>query len=125
MSYHVLPIDDLKEHSEESTCECCPELKMANGEMIFVHNAWDKRELREQAIEKYNGDWIPINEYPLPRNGAIIVCGTMPEDIEIEDSSFKFTTIAFCDPIGLMDRFGEPYEGKQYLTHWKPLPEPI
>ena len=45
MALHIIPLNDLKEHTEESTCECCPELIIENGEMIFVHNSYDKREL--------------------------------------------------------------------------------
>ncbi len=44
---HIIPINDLKEHEEESTCQCCPSLELINGEMMFVHNSYDGRELRE------------------------------------------------------------------------------
>ena len=40
---HVTPIDDTREHQVESTCGCCPRLEMADGEMIFIHNAYDGR----------------------------------------------------------------------------------
>jgi len=43
MSIHIIPINDLKEHEESSTCECIPELIIENGEMLFVHNAYDNR----------------------------------------------------------------------------------
>lgn len=49
MSIHITPINDLKEHTEESTCECCPRLIIEEGEMIFIHNAWDKREENENS----------------------------------------------------------------------------
>ena len=52
MALHIIPLNDLKEHTEESTCECCPELIIENGEMIFVHNSYDKRELTEIQLEK-------------------------------------------------------------------------
>lgn len=41
---NVMPIKDLKEHQEDSTCHCCPSLIMENGEMILVHNSFDGRE---------------------------------------------------------------------------------
>ena len=47
MPWHILPVNDIKEHTEESTCICCPQLKIENGEMIFVHNSFDRREEKE------------------------------------------------------------------------------
>jgi len=47
MSLHIIPLNDLKEHEEESTCDCCPTLIIENGEMIFVHNSYDGRELKK------------------------------------------------------------------------------
>lgn len=54
MSLHILPINDLKEHEESSTCECCPKLIIENGEMIFVHNSFDGREIIEEVNEILN-----------------------------------------------------------------------
>ena len=51
MALHIIPINDIKEHDELSTCECCPSLEFENGEMIFVHNSYDGRELKEQTNE--------------------------------------------------------------------------
>lgn len=41
---NILPINDLEEHEELSTCKCCPNLILENGEMILIHNSFDKRE---------------------------------------------------------------------------------
>jgi hypothetical protein len=49
--YNILPINDLKEHSENSTCECKPKVIYENGEMIVVHNSYDGREHKERLIE--------------------------------------------------------------------------
>ena len=49
--YNILPINDLKEHSENSTCECKPKVIYENGEMIIVHNSYDGREYKERLIE--------------------------------------------------------------------------
>ena len=49
MAIHVLPINDLIEHEETSTCPCRPKVEMENGEMIVIHNAMDNREIVEQA----------------------------------------------------------------------------
>ena len=56
MIYHVLPIDDLKEHSESSTCDCKPTLKMENNNMIFIHHSYDGREFIEQLTENINNN---------------------------------------------------------------------
>jgi len=44
MAIHILPINDLKEHEETTTCECLPIVKFENGEMIVIHSSFDKRE---------------------------------------------------------------------------------
>ena len=45
MIWHILPINDIKEHEEESTCECYPCVKIVDGgDMIIIHNAYDGRE---------------------------------------------------------------------------------
>ncbi len=51
MTLHILPINDLKEHEESSTCDCTPELIIENGEMILVHNAYDNREITQRNID--------------------------------------------------------------------------
>jgi len=49
--FNILPINDLKEHSEDSTCECKPKVIYANGEMIIVHNSFDEREFIEELLK--------------------------------------------------------------------------
>jgi hypothetical protein len=48
MAIHIIPVNDIKEHEELSTCECCPRLEIENGEMIFIHNSYDGRESKEK-----------------------------------------------------------------------------
>ena len=48
MAIHILPINDIKEHTEESTCVCHPSVIFENGEMIIIHNSFDGREKTEQ-----------------------------------------------------------------------------
>jgi len=43
MSWNILPIDDIEEHEETTTCECQPDVSFENGEMIVVHNSFDGR----------------------------------------------------------------------------------
>ena len=45
---HVVPIDDLQLHRSVD-CACEPAVRVAGGGMMFVHNAWDHREIVEEA----------------------------------------------------------------------------
>ena len=47
----VKPIDDLKEHTEGSTCECQPRVIFENSEMIVIHSSFDGREALEEFYE--------------------------------------------------------------------------
>ncbi len=47
MAIHVLPINDIEEHTEETTCKCIPSVEFENGEMIIKHNSFDKIEENE------------------------------------------------------------------------------
>jgi hypothetical protein len=49
---NIVPINDLEEHEESSTCKCNPKLIEENGELILVHNSFDKREFIERLFEK-------------------------------------------------------------------------
>lgn len=58
MIYHIIPINDLKEHEESSTGECNPKLLDEgdlDGNMIIIHNSYDGREIIEQVNEIING----------------------------------------------------------------------
>jgi hypothetical protein len=47
---HVVPNNDLREHPTDTptACPCAPVFDFVDGGgVIVVHNAWDKRELRE------------------------------------------------------------------------------
>lgn len=48
---NIYPLDDLKEHIFDSTCECNPRIELEEGEMILVHNSFDGREGVELANE--------------------------------------------------------------------------
>lgn len=49
---HITPINDLKEHTDETTCECNPRVeKLEDGEFMCVHNSYDGREGLELANE--------------------------------------------------------------------------
>ncbi len=47
---HIHPLNDDEPHDLESTmCHCGPEIKIEDGEMIVVHNSFDRREIIEEA----------------------------------------------------------------------------
>lgn len=45
---HVLPVNDLKPHSESRSCWCRPALKREGRGVLVVHNSADGRELVER-----------------------------------------------------------------------------
>jgi len=45
---HIIPLNDLEEHEECSTCKCNPILIIEEGEMILIHNSFDKREFKKE-----------------------------------------------------------------------------
>lgn len=58
---HILPIDDLREHTDGIDCLCVPEVRYEDGdgvlpEPICIHNSWDGRELVEQAEQLINNN---------------------------------------------------------------------
>lgn len=43
-NWHLLPINDIKEHEELSTCHCFPDVEiLENGDLMIIHNAFDGR----------------------------------------------------------------------------------
>lgn len=61
MAVHVIPLNDLKEHTTDAECACSPlvewidpetNLPWANGSCKVVHNAFDKREVVEERIHR-------------------------------------------------------------------------
>jgi hypothetical protein len=55
MIWHILPINDLKEHSERSSCECNPKVRqLENGDLLVSHNSYDGRELIEELLAEVN-----------------------------------------------------------------------
>jgi len=49
---HVIPINDLVEHSNHEKCRCNPKTLEENGYLIIVHNSFDDRELFEELRNK-------------------------------------------------------------------------
>ncbi len=54
---HVYPLDDLQEHVTVGTdCPCEPTVTVEGAVLLIIHNAFDHREIIEQAIDIMNGD---------------------------------------------------------------------
>lgn len=43
-TFHVLPMDDEKEHEESYKCHCLPKVINEGENIIIVHNSFDGRE---------------------------------------------------------------------------------
>lgn len=54
MNHHIIPLNDLKEHEEKSTCECNPKVEIVDGSQVIIHNSYDGREAVEMAKEILN-----------------------------------------------------------------------
>lgn len=52
---NILPINDLQEHVEDTTCSCNPSIIEESGELTVIHNSFDGREGLELANETLNG----------------------------------------------------------------------
>ncbi len=54
---HVYPLNDLHEHLTIGTgCPCEPTVEVIGANLLIIHNAFDYREIIEQAIEIMNGE---------------------------------------------------------------------
>ena len=54
---HILPINDLKEHEESTTCECKPKIEiLEDGEIMVIHNSYDGREFIEELVSNINNN---------------------------------------------------------------------
>lgn len=54
---HVYPENDLQEHVLTGTCcPCEPTVEVMGASLLIIHNAFDHREVIEQAIDIMNGE---------------------------------------------------------------------
>lgn len=51
---NVYPLDDIGEHVLDVSCSCGPSVEVIGAHLLIVHNAFDHREIIEQAIEILN-----------------------------------------------------------------------
>jgi hypothetical protein len=53
MTWHVLPVNDIKVHDESTVCPCHPVVEITEeGNMIVIHSSFDGREYIERLIDK-------------------------------------------------------------------------
>jgi hypothetical protein len=66
MTYHLIPMNDLKEHSLSPECFCQPVLSSTEPFTCYDHNAVDGREATERRTGKAikNKGWIIKKEQP-------------------------------------------------------------
>lgn len=55
MIIHITPLNDLKAHTEDTTCACNPSVTFVEGDMLAIHNSYDGREGLELTMEVLNG----------------------------------------------------------------------
>lgn len=67
---HVYPENDLRPHELEGfACPCEPSVELIGAAFLIIHNAYDHREIIEQAVdimneESQNDDPGPIGNEP-------------------------------------------------------------
>ena len=47
---HIIPIDDIIEHETSKDCPCQPSIDIDDYDVIFMHHAFDNREIIEDLI---------------------------------------------------------------------------
>lgn len=60
--FHITPENDLKKHYSDGTpCPCSPKVKVMEetGDLMYVHNSWDGREVWEQLMRKAKDEYSP------------------------------------------------------------------
>ena len=55
---HVVPLNDILEHSNDSDCWCDPEVNIVGADLVIVHNSFDGREERETEGQWTNREKI-------------------------------------------------------------------
>lgn len=69
---NILPTNDIKEHTEDSTCKCRPSVEiLENGELMIIHNSFDGREAYEKRKKICN-----VKNNACPYSVNMINCNT-------------------------------------------------
>ena|SRR5690606_23827798 len=87
---NIIPVNDLKEHIENSTCGCNPKVEFENGEMIIIHNSYDGRELREdlstEQLALLNATSCNLDN-TIYENTQLFIAGFNKGELNLEDLS--------------------------------------
>lgn len=52
---HVYPLNDILEHITDGPgCPCNPRIEVIGARLLYIHNAWDNREMFEQIVDFVN-----------------------------------------------------------------------
>ena len=54
---HVMPTNDLQEHTMSANCHCKPNVEVVGAVLIYTHNAFDHREFVEEIDA-----WLSLDE---------------------------------------------------------------
>ncbi len=53
---NIIPVKDNHPHIVSDACDCSPKIHIENDVKIVIHNAYDQREIIEEAIVKADID---------------------------------------------------------------------
>lgn len=80
-AYHVIPLNDLIEHTDSLDCPCDPKAEVRENGVLVVHNALDRREIFEQRAMYNEGGATPSD------NTTCNSCGRLINSCECMDSN--------------------------------------
>ena len=104
---HVLPINDIREHTEETCCECCPTVEWNHDEGLVIHNSFDGRELQERQPRLF-GVWEPA----FFGSGTTIVRTDDPRKPHL----YVYADVAVDDDRYMSDRYQMCYQLAEYMN---------
>ena len=55
---HVMPTNDLQEHTMSANCHCKPNVEVVGAVLIYTHNAFDHREFVEEIDAWLSSDEV-------------------------------------------------------------------
>lgn len=104
---NVLPVNDLKEHTEDSICDCLPVVLMED-EIVVVHNSYDGRELSELHLE------IGLSTGISSRHGKMLKEGDVIETVQ--GSQFLILRLSDQNLSKMMDENGKLWDLEEYMS---------
>lgn len=62
MNLHVIPVDDVQLHRSNKKCNCMPLFEQLDDHELYLHHAWDLREIEERKEIWTGKEWMVIGE---------------------------------------------------------------